>query len=375
MTGLHSFSVSAQSGNARCGEFITKNGAFSTPQFMPVGTKATVKGIDAPRLQTLGAQIMLVNTYHLWQSPGHEVIQRLGGVHRFSGWHGPILSDSGGFQVFSLKGIRKITEQGVEFRSHLNGQKCFLSPELAIEIQECLGVNIAMCLDECPPASFSAVELERSLARTHRWEKRCLAARKKSDMALFGITQGAVSHRYRSFSAELLSELDFDGMAIGGLSVGEPPEQMYEVLSYHARQLPSHKPRYLMGVGTPIDIVTAVREGIDMFDCVIPTRSGRFGRAYIAGPNPVLNIKNAEHKESPLPLDEFCECLCCQTYSRAYVHHLFRMDEMLGPQLLSIHNLHYYLSLMSKIRQAIAADAYEEFYELERKRWSDHENL
>ncbi len=360
-----------QSHKARLGTFQCKHGTFETPNFMPVGTRGSVKGIDTDRLSEIGAQIMLVNTYHLWLRPGHEQVAALGGIHKFVDWSGPILSDSGGFQVFSLKGIRKLTEECVEFRSHIDGSRQSLSPEKAIHIQETLGVDIAMVLDECPSMDLSYAETLRSLELTLRWAQRCQQARTKpEDTKVFGITQGGKHADLRKRSAEELALLNFDGYAIGGLSVGEPKEVMYEVLSYHVDQLPADKIRYLMGVGTPQDIVEAVSRGVDLFDCVMPTRSGRFGRAYVSGDLPYLNIKNKIYRDDLKPLDESCKCLACRKYSRAYVHHLFRVEEMLGPVLLSIHNLTHYMDLMRKIRESINADTFSELYQNEQRRWS-----
>ncbi len=364
------FQIHCEDGLARAGEFTTEHGTFSTPNFMPVGTKATVKGVDVERLKEVGTEITLVNTYHLWQRPGHELIRDLGGVHSFCNWHGPILSDSGGFQVFSLQEIREVTEQGVHFRSHVDGRKLFLTPELSIEIQEALGVDIAMVLDECPPGDWPHDKTAESLEMTHRWASRSLDSREKSTTNIFGITQGGCYQDLRTQSAEYLSTLPFDGMAIGGLSVGEPKEKMYEVLSYHPAQLPKDKIRYLMGVGTPQDIVEAVYRGVDLFDCVMPTRSGRFGRAFVGGEKPYINIRNAVHGRDLEPLDPECGCLCCRNYSRAYIHHLFRVEEMLGPQLLSIHNLVHYLDLIKSIQRAIREGRYEEMYKQEMDRWA-----
>jgi queuine tRNA-ribosyltransferase len=335
---------------------------------MPVGTRGTVKGVDCERLSELGAEIMLVNTYHLWLRPTATTVRKLGAIHKFTGWQGPILSDSGGFQVFSLKNIRKINDEGVEFRSHLDGAKCFLTPERAIEIQEELGVDIAMVLDECPAGELGRAEIEKSLELTLKWEKRSLAARRGATK-IFGITQGGKYQDLRSRAAEELAALDFDGMAIGGLSVGEPKEVMYEVLSYHPEQLPKEKIRYLMGVGTPEDIIEAVSQGVDLFDCVIPTRSGRFGRAYVNGAEPTINIKNSRFIEDQQPLDSECNCLTCRHYSRGYLHHLFKVEEMLGPQLLSIHNLYHYLTLMRRIRESISRNDFGSLYRAERTRW------
>ena len=361
----------ASSTKARLGRYRTQlHGEFETPNFMPVGTKASVKGVDVERLKEIGTQITLVNTYHLTNRPGSAHIQKLGGIHKFCGWKGPILSDSGGFQVFSLKGLRKISEKGVEFRSHLDGALHFFSPERSIEIQQELGVDIAMAFDECPPGDADFQTIDKSLELTLRWAKRSLDARTKETMSLFGITQGGVFKELRTKSAEAMKLIPFDGYAIGGLSVGEPKDQMYDVLSYHPQQLPEEKIRYLMGVGTPEDIVTAVHNGVDLFDCVMPTRAGRFGRAYISGDRTFINIKNAEFQEDLNPLDDNCSCVACRNYSRAYICHLFRVEEMLGPQLLSIHNLAFYLNLMKRIREAIKNDNFYEFYENEKKRWN-----
>ncbi len=365
------FEIETRDGSARTGRYTTAHGEFETPNFMPVGTQATVKGVDSERLEEIGAQIILVNTYHLWLRPTPEMVRSLGGIHRFAGWHKPILSDSGGFQIFSLKGIRKISEDGVEFRSHIDGSKHFLSPEIAIQIQETLGVDIAMVLDECPAGGLERHLVERSLEMTVRWAKRSLSARKNPETSIFAITQGGVHADLRARAAEEIGALDCDGVAIGGLSVGEPKPKMYEVLSYHVAQLPDQKIHYLMGVGTPQDIVEAVNRGVDLFDCVMPTRSGRFGRAFISGDQPYLNIRNAIHSGSDIPLDAQCDCLACRRYCRGYLHHLFRTDEMLGPQLLSLHNLAFYQRLMRDIRAAIRAGTFSDLYRREMERWKD----
>jgi queuine tRNA-ribosyltransferase len=371
-----SFQVTKRDGNARLGRFETAlHGGFDTPNFMPVGTRGSVKGVDMGHLLQVGAQIMLVNTYHLWLRPTPATVQKLGGIHTFVGWNGPMLSDSGGFQVFSLKGIRKLSEEGVEFRSHIDGAKMFLSPEGSIQIQETLGVDIAMAFDECPAGDLPHDQVARSLELTHRWAKRSLAARQTDRTALFGITQGGIFPDLRARAAEQIGALPFDGVAIGGLSVGERKEHMYEVLSYHPKQLPDGKIHYLMGVGTPEDIVEAVYNGVDLFDCVMPTRSGRTGRAYIDGPLPFINIKNAFHAESTEPLDSTCDCFTCTRHSRGYLNHLFRVQEMLGPQLLSIHNLRYYLRLMERIRTAIGEGTFHELHRAERARWKDFSDL
>jgi queuine tRNA-ribosyltransferase len=299
--------------------------------------------------------------------PGAELLKELGGIHAFCGWNGPILSDSGGFQVFSLKKIRKISEEGVEFRSYLDGAKYFLSPERSLEIQQQLGVDIAMAFDECPSAGLTHPEVERSLELTLRWAKRSLRSRQSA--AVFGITQGGTFADLRKRAAEELAALSFDGYAIGGLSEGEAKGAMYEVLEYHPRQLPTDRIRYLMGVGTPEDILEAVRQGVDLFDCVIPTRAGRFGRAYTNGPLPFLNIKNSCYATDSTALDSQCQCVTCRNYSKAYLNHLFKVGEMLGPQLLTVHNLTHYLDLMGKIRKSILSGTFLELYQHEKSRW------
>lgn len=370
-TSLFMFTVSKTHQKSRLGSFNTVHGNFETPNFMPVGTLGTVKGIDCERLVESKAQIILCNTYHLWLRPGHDLVKRRGGIHIFSGWKGPILSDSGGYQVFSLSNMRKLTEEGVTFQSHLDGSKKFLSPELAVEIQETLGVDIAMALDECPDWKMEKDALTKSLELTLRWARRCLDARKRQETNLFGITQGGMHRDLRTHSAQALSELQFNGFAIGGLSVGEPKEQMFEVLSYHPQQLPQEKIRYLMGVGTPQDIVHAVSCGVDLFDCVMPTRAGRFGRAFVSGDEPYCNIRNAKYKEDDAPIDSECDCPCCRNYTKAYVHHLFKCDEMLGPILLSLHNTFYYQRLMKRIRQSLHEGTFEALYVSEMRRWKD----
>ncbi len=364
------FSIWSNDGHARRGAFRTAiHGNFQTPAFMPVGTKASVKGVDHERLREAGAEITLVNTYHLHLRPGSPLINSLGGIHRFCSWEGPILSDSGGYQVFSLQSIRSISEEGVRFRSHLDGAEIMLTPERSVAIQEELGVDIAMAFDECPPADLDYDGFARSLERTLRWEKRSAEARSRPETALFGITQGGKHKELRTQSIQALQEIGFDGYAIGGLSVGEPQEVMYDVLSYHVQQLPESQIRYLMGVGTPADIVEAVSQGVDLFDCVMPTRAGRFGRAFLGGDRPYLNIRNACWTRSEEPLDTECRCLACRRYSRSYIHHLFKAEEMLGPQLLSIHNLTHYLTLMAEIRKAIETGTFGLLCQKVRSRW------
>lgn len=356
-------------GKARRGSFRARSGVFETPTFMPVGTRASVKGVDVQRLEELGAAVMLVNTYHLWLRPGHERIKKLGGIHTFTGWKGPILSDSGGFQVFSLKSIRTIAERGIEFRSHLDGSKQFLSPEKSIEVQETMGVDIAMALDECPASDLDFDAFHRSLDMTVRWARRSLDARTDPELCMFGITQGGCHKELRTKSAQQIAEIPFDGYAIGGVSVGEPKGSMYEVLRYHPDQLPADHIRYLMGVGTPEDIVEAVSHGVDIFDCVMPTRSGRFGRVFVEDDPPFFNIKNSRYAEDSGPIDASCHCFACRTHSRAYIHHLFKVGEMLGPQLASIHNLSHYLSLMRRIRSSIEQGTFSQLYGALKARW------
>ena len=365
------FSIVKTSGSARRGRLVTPHGVVETPQFMPVGTQATVKGVDVERLSEMGATMVLVNTYHLSLRPTSAHVKARGGIHRFMGWKGPILSDSGGFQVFSLRGLRTLTEAGVEFQSHIDGSKHFLSPERSIASQEELGVDVAMAFDECPAYQSDRVAVSKSLDMTLRWAERSLKARSRSDMALFGITQGGVFRDLRDRSAQGIGALPFDGFAIGGLSVGEPKHEMYDVLSYHVASLPVDKVHYLMGVGTPEDLVTAVSRGVDLFDCVMPTRSGRFGRAFVRGVPPYINIRNAAHAQDDRPIEEGCSCLACRNYSRAYLHHLFRVGEMLGPQLLSIHNLAHYQKLMSDIRVSLEEGTFHSFASSIQEQWKD----
>jgi queuine tRNA-ribosyltransferase len=369
------FELHKEDGLARIGSCMTPHGIFQTPAFMPVGTQGTVKGIDCGRLKECGAEITLVNTYHLWQRPGPDLLKNFGGIHKFCAWEGPILSDSGGFQVFSLQDIRKINETGVEFKSHLNGQKLFLTPELAVELQDAYGVDIAMVLDECPAGDTKKDAAEISLDLTIRWAKRALVHPRRDSLGLFAITQGIGFKDLRTRAAAELSELNFDGFAIGGLSVGESKEIMYEVLSYHPQQLPRDKIRYLMGVGTPQDILEGISKGVDLFDCVMPTRSGRFGRVFIDGERPFINIKNSQFSTQDLALDPECDCFTCKNYSRAYINHLFKAEEMLGPQLASIHNTAYYQNLVKRARNTINSGTFAQFYQAEMLRWKNFEVL
>ncbi len=343
-----------QSG-ARLGRIHTNRGIIETPIFMPVGTQATVKAMSVEELKEIESQIILSNTYHLYLRPGHELVKKAGGLHKFMNWDRPILTDSGGFQVFSLGDLRKITEEGVEFRSHLDGSKHFISPEKAVEIQNALGSDIMMVFDECAPYPADWQYVKNSLERTTRWAKRCKEAHKNTDnQSLFGIIQGGMYEDLRRQSAAELIELDLPGYAVGGLSVGEPKHLMYEVLDYTAPLMPKDKPRYLMGVGSPDCLIEGAIRGIDMFDCVLPTRIGRNGTAMTSGGRVV--IKNAKHTEAFEPLDPECDCYVCKNYTRAYLRHLFKADEILGLRLLTYHNLYFLLKLMGEIRQAIRED-------------------
>ncbi len=355
-----SFKVLNKDNKARTGVISTERGDIQTPIFMPVGTKGTVKAVLPDQLKELGAQIILGNTYHLFLRPGHELVKNtFGSLHKMMKWDRPILTDSGGFQVFSLGPLRKIREEGVDFRSHIDGSKQFISPEISIEIQEALGSDIMMAFDECPALPCSKEYMKDSMDRTTRWAKRCLDAR-KTNAALFGIFQGGVDVELRKKHLEDISALPFDGFAIGGLSVGEEKEDMYRVIEEIAHLMPQDKPRYLMGVGTPRDIIKAIMEGVDMFDCVMPTRNARNGQLFTwKGP---INIKKREYAKDTSPIDEQCQCYACRNFSKAYLHHLFRAGEYLSPILNTIHNLHFYLDLVTKARTEIENGRIEEFY-------------
>ncbi|HTP65358.1 MAG TPA: tRNA guanosine(34) transglycosylase Tgt [Geobacteraceae bacterium] len=344
---------------ARLGSLTTPHGRIDTPIFMPVGTQGTVKAMIPEELREVGSQIILANTYHLYIRPGHEVVGRLGGLHEFMHWDGPILTDSGGFQVFSLGELRKISEEGVKFQSHLDGSYHFISPEGAIGIQEALGGDIIMCFDECPPYPAEYDYVQRSTALTYRWAERCKMAKRRDDQALFGIVQGGMYKDLRERSAAELCALEFDGYALGGLSVGEEREMMYEIIAHCAPLLPADKPRYVMGIGTPEDLIEAINFGVDMFDCVMPTRNARNGMLFTTTGS--INIKNAAYAEDRSPIDEECSCYVCNNYSRAYLRHLYRSGEILASRLNTWHNLHYYLSLMAKARQAIAEEGFAQF--------------
>jgi len=326
---------------------------------MPVGTQATVKAMTPDELTEVGARIILGNTYHLYLRPGHELIKKLGGLHRFMQWHGPILTDSGGFQVFSLGELRKISEEGVKFQSHIDGSRHFISPEKSIEIQEALGSDIMMCFDECPPSPGDFSYVEKSLAMTTRWALRCREAKTREDQALFGIIQGGIFPELRKRSMEQLLEIGFDGYALGGVSVGEEKSRMLEVMNFSAPLFPEDKPRYVMGIGTPEDLIEGIHNGYDMFDCVMPTRNARNGMLFTSFGR--INIKRGEYLDDQSPLDPECSCYVCQTFSRAYLRHLFRCGEILSARLNTHHNLHYYLNLMSEARAAITAGTFSGF--------------
>ncbi len=347
------FKVLATDGAARRGLLDFAHGAVETPAFMTVGTAATVKGLTPDQVRSTGAEIILANTYHLMQRPGAERVARLGGLHRFMNWPGPILTDSGGFQVMSLAGLRQMTEEGVTFRSHVDGSRHLLTPERATEIQALLGADITMAFDECTPFPATHEEAARSMELSMRWAARSRAAFDHRPGRLqFGINQGGVYADLRRESAEALVEIGFDGYAVGGLAVGEGRDAMFAALAATVPHLPVDRPRYLMGVGLPLDIVGAVERGIDMFDCVLPTRSGRTAKAFVTGGT--LNLRNARFQDDDRPLDAACPCPVCRNYSRAYLHHLFRCGEMLGPMLLTLHNLFHYQRLMARLRSAIA---------------------
>jgi queuine tRNA-ribosyltransferase len=359
MSAFH-FSVKATDGAARLGEISTPRGNIRTPAFMPVGTAATVKAMLPASVRETGADIILGNTYHLMLRPGAERIAQLGGLHRFMAWERPILTDSGGFQVMSLSKLRKITEEGVRFNSHIDGSQEFLSPERAMEIQGLLGSDIQMVLDECPAYPATEAEIEKSLALSMRWAKRSKAAFRGSEgQACFGIVQGGVFPHLRARSAQELIEIGFDGYALGGLAVGESQSAMFDTLDAAVPHLPADRPHYLMGVGKPDDLVGAVLRGIDMFDCVLPTRSGRNGQAFTW--NGTLNLRNARHADDPAPLDANCRCPACQEYSRAYLHHVVKAHEIIASMLITWHNLTFYQDVMQGLRDAIAAGTTQAF--------------
>ena len=358
MTERFTFELKATDGKARTGVINTPRGEIRTPAFMPVGTAATVKAMMPESVRATGADILLGNTYHLMLRPTAERIDRLGGLHKFMNWERPILTDSGGFQVMSLAGLRKLTEKGVTFKSHVDGSKHELTPERSMEIQKLLGSDIVMCFDECPALPADRDRIAESMRLSMRWAARSKEAfGDRPGHALFGIQQGGLEPDFREESSEALKQIGFDGYAVGGLAVGEGQEAMFGCLDHAPDHLPKDKPRYLMGVGKPDDIVGAVARGIDMMDCVLPSRSGRTGQVFTR--RGVVNIKNARHADDPRPLDEACTCPACSNYARAYLHHVFRSNEMISGMLLTWHNLHYFQEIMQGMREAIAAGSFE----------------
>jgi len=353
---------------ARRSTFVTPHGAVEMPAFMPVGTQASVKGMTVDMLRATGAQMILGNTYHLTLRPGEQLIAELGGLHAFTGWSDPILTDSGGFQLFSLAQMTKVSEQEAVFRSHIDGSLLRLSPEQSVGIQEALGSDVAMVLDHVVPLPSDETAIEDACARTIRWAERCQSAAKRADQAQFAIVQGGLNPQLRVACAHALAAMDFPGYAIGGLSVGEKPDEMYRTLEATCPALPHEKPRYLMGVGRPEDLLEAIRRGIDMFDCVMPTRNGRNGLAFTD--QGTLRFRNLVHQRDPRPIEEHCPCPACR-HSRAYLRHLFMSDEMLGPILLTAHNLTYYQRLISEARRAIEAGVFVEFHEERKRKWME----
>ncbi len=357
---MFEFRLKTTSGKARAGIFQTPHGEIKTPVFMPVGTRATVKTLTPRDLIEIKAQIILGNTYHLYLRPGHELIKKAGGLHNFMGWNKPILTDSGGFQVMSLSGLRKITAEGVRFQSHIDGSYHMFTPEKVIKIQNSLGADIIMSFDECPPFPATKKYVADSLQTTLDWAERGKESHKKPDrQALFGIVQGGIYKDLREESAKKLIEMDFPGYSIGGLAVGEDKKDMYQITNFLHDILPQNKPRYLMGVGTPSDLLENIGSGIDMFDCVMPTRNARKGTVFTR--NGKLIIKSARYKEDFAPIDSECQCYTCRNFSRAYIRHLFSVDEFLGMKLATIHSLHFYLELVEKARKAILEDRFESF--------------
>ncbi len=355
-----SFELLGTDGNARRGRLRCTHGVIETPIFMPVGTQGTVKSMTPHELADIGAQIILGNTYHLYLRPGHRLVEKMGGLHRFSSWDKPILTDSGGFQVFSHSGLNRITDEGVYFNSHLDGSRHFFTPELSMEIQNSLGSDIMMCFDECIPYPAEKGYAAESLQRTVKWEKRSKEAHKNTDMQmLFGIIQGGMYKDLRTLSTKMTVDLDFPGYAIGGLSVGEPKDIMYDMLAHTAEIMPADKPRYLMGVGTPVDLIEGINLGVDMFDCVMPTRNGRNGMVFTW--NGPLNIRNASYAMDESPIDDACDCYVCRNFSRAYLRHLYKAGEILALRLNTYHNLYFYLKLMERARAAIEEKRFQEF--------------
>jgi queuine tRNA-ribosyltransferase len=354
-----SFQEIAKDGAARRGRFTTPNAVIETPVFMPVGTAGTVKGLVPHEIAATGARLILANTYHLWLRPGPEAVEALGGVRRFASWPHAMLTDSGGFQVFSLAKLNRIDDDGVTFRSHLDGKELRLTPETSMQIQASLGADVAMAFDECPPAGAERKVIERAVARTTAWARRSIAAPSREGQARFGIVQGATHVDLRLAHLDAIASMPFDGIALGGFSVGEPMEEMYRTLAEVGPAMPSDRPRYLMGVGTPLDLIRSVGSGIDLFDCVLPTRNGRNGQGLTWQGR--VNLKQARHRGDDRPLDARCDCPTCKTFSRAYLHHLVRAGEMLGPRLLTHHNIWFYGALMREARAAIEDRRYDKW--------------
>lgn len=365
---MNPFILKKTSGKARLGELQLAHGTVKTPIFMPVGTVGSVKSMLPSDLEDIKAEIILGNTYHLNLRPGMEVIKEYGGLHNFINWHKPILTDSGGFQIFSLKGLRKITEEGCTFQSHLSGEKIHLTPELSVEIQETIGSDIHMILDECTPYPATHEVAKASMERSLRWAKRCREAKTRHELCQFGIVQGGMYHDLRQQSAEGLLEIGFEGYAIGGLSVGEPKPDMRRTTEFTCGILPEDRPRYLMGVGTPLDIIESIGSGIDMFDCVMPTRNGRNGTLFTSLGK--VNIKNSSHRLSQEPLDPNCSCYTCKNFSRGYLRHLFVAGEISALRLFTLHNLTYYLKLIHDIRESIATDSFSDLLAHHRELWT-----
>ena len=370
--GSNIYKLITKDGLARRGEVKTTHGKFQTPAFMPVGTYGAVKSISPETLEVLQAEIVLSNTYHLMERPGVEIIKSHGGLHQFMGWQGPILTDSGGYQVFSLSKKRTISEEGVEFFSPLNGDKKYLTPESCMQLQLDYGVDIAMVLDDCTPFPVSKEMAKESMNLSLRWAKRCRSAFTSDQSSLFGIIQGGVFNHLREESLEGLMKINFEGYAIGGLSVGEPKMEMEKVINNIVPKMPEDKPRYLMGVGTPLDIVRAVQLGVDMFDCVIPTRHARNGYLYTS--KGIVKIRNSENKDNLAPIDDNCSCYTCTNFSRSYLHHLDKTKEMLGSTLNTIHNLHYYLNLMRNLRLSIEQGTLQTFIKEIEDTWNINNN-
>ena len=354
------FEITARCGRsrARCGCFHTPHGSVHTPRFMPVGTAATVKGVTIPQLQETGAQMVLANTYHLNLTPGEAIVAEAGGLHAFMGWSGPLLTDSGGFQVFSLAGLNRIDDEGVTFRSPRDGSRLTLTPERSMEIQMALGADVAMAFDQCPPYPATEAEVAEACRRTHGWLERCRRVHQRHDQALFGIVQGGCYPHLRRESARVVAAMDLPGIAVGGVSVGEPVEDMHRIVREVAPLLPEHRPHYLMGVGSLREMAVAVANGFDLFDCVLPTRLGRHGTALVGGER--WNLRNARFRQDHTPLDPLCPCLACRIHTRAYLHHLIRSEEMLGRTLLSLHNLTTLLRFTTAMGQAIAQGCFSE---------------